>query len=84
MKTYKVLQNKRKIGVHASVFGDQDEFAIVILNDLTTIKKYEKERLSVRFQEMYLRSMAHNVRTPLNTIASSNEYFKMELTDPDC
>lgn len=84
MRTYKVLHNKRKIGVHSSVFGDDGEFAIITINDLTTIKKYEKERLRVRFQEIYFRNMAHNVRTPLNAVIATNENLKMELRDPEC
>ena len=85
MSTYKIIHNKRKIGVHSSIFGENREYAIITINDLTTIKKYEKERLSVRFQEMYFRNMAHNVRTPLSAVVATNENLKMELQDhPEC
>ena len=61
-----------------------NDLAIITFSDLTKIKKYEKERLSVRFQEIYLRNMAHDVRTPLNAVRATNENLKMELTDPEC
>ena len=53
------------------------------MNALTTIKQYEKERLSLKFQDMYFRNMAHNVRTPLNVVVSTNENLKMEITNQD-
>ena len=49
MLSFKIKHNKRKIGLHSQLFGDSGEYAILTMNDLTVIKKYEKERLSVRF-----------------------------------
>ena len=83
MQTFKIVHNKRKIGIQSQLFGENGEFAIITLNDLTVIKRYEKERLSVRFQDMYFRNMAHNVRTPLNLVVSINESLKAELTTPE-
>ena len=37
----------------------------------------------MKFQDMYFRNMAHNVRTPLNVVVSTNENLKMELKDKD-
>lgn len=83
MHTFKIVHSKRKVGLHSQMFGDKEEFAIITMNDLTMVKKYEKERLSVRFQDMYFRNMAHNVRTPLNVVVATNENLKMELKNPD-
>lgn len=83
MLTFKITHNKKKIGLHSQLFGDKGEYAIITMNDLTDIKKYEKERLSIRFQDMYFRNMAHNVRTPLNVVVATNDNLKRELKDPE-
>lgn len=49
MLSFKIVHSKKKIGLHSQLFGEIGEFAIITMNDLTVIKKYEKERLSVRF-----------------------------------
>ena len=84
MKTFKIIHNKKKIGLHFKLLQKADDLAIITFSDLTKIKRYEKERLSVRFQDIYFRNMAHDVRTPLNAVRSTNEYLKLELTNPDC
>ena len=81
--TFKIMHSKKKIGLHSQLFGDQGEYAIITMNDLTVIKQYEKERLSLKFQDMYFRNMAHDVRTPLNAVIATNENLKMELQDPE-
>lgn len=40
--------------------------------------------MSLRFQQIYFRNMAHDVRTPLNAVMATNENLKMELKDPEC
>ena len=84
MLIYKIAHNKKKIGLHLQMFEAHDELAIVTFSDLTRIKKYEKERLQTRFQAMYFRNMAHDVRTPLSAVRATNENLKMELQDPEC
>lgn len=82
MSIYKILHNKRKIDISCSTFGSANEFAIVTVSDITEIKKIEKEKQSLRFQNIYFHSMAHNVRTPMNSIFCANENLKMCLDDP--
>ena len=84
MHTYKIVHNKKKIGMQISLLEKADNLAIITFNDLTKVKRYEKEKLSMRYQEIYLRNMAHDVRTPLNAVRATNENLKMEITDPEC
>lgn len=53
LNIYKILHNKRKIDISSATFGCDDEFAIINVCDVTSIKKYEKEKLSSRFQTIY-------------------------------
>ena len=53
--------------------GNYKEYAIVSVSDITQLKKFEK--VSDRFKNLYLRSMAHDLRTPLNTIININEHL---------
>lgn len=46
--SFKIIHSKKKIGMHISLF-ENDEYAIVTFSDLTRVKRYEKERLSLRF-----------------------------------
>lgn len=84
MLTFKIMHNKKKIGLQFQLLEQTDELAIITFSDLTKIKRYEKERLSSRFQDIYFRNMAHDVRTPLNAVRSTNDYLKLEITDPEC
>jgi len=44
------------------------------MQDVTKVKVFEKERVAGEFKNMYLQSLAHDVRTPLNTIVSMCEH----------
>lgn len=84
MNIFKVLHNKRKVDISCSMHANSKEFAVITLSDITRIKKYEKEKLRARFQQIYFQSMAHDVRTPMNSIMSANENLRMTLNDPVC
>lgn len=84
MQTFKIMHNKKKIGIQAQLLEQTDELAIITFTDLTKVKRYEKERLSMRFQDIYFRNMAHDVRTPLNAVRSTNDYLKLEVKDTAC
>lgn len=80
---FKVRGNKKKLQVSASTFGTREEYKIIMLTDITQIKRHEKERQCSRFQKMYFNSMAHDVRTPLVSIVCSNENLKQLIKDPE-
>jgi hypothetical protein len=68
------LHNKKKINIQTIVFsGNYKQYAIVSVSDITNIKNFEKEKAASRFRNLYQRSMAQNLRAPLNTIISINE-----------
>ena len=79
--TYKVLHNKRKIGITSASFGPNKEFAIVNVCDVTNIQKQEKDKQRERFKYFYLKAMVRGVHAPLLSIHSANENLKMTLSD---
>ena len=44
------------------------------MSDVTNVQKFEQQRVADKFKTMYLQSIAHDLRTPLNTIMAMNEH----------
>jgi K+-sensing histidine kinase KdpD len=44
------------------------------MSDVTKVQNFEKERVAGEFKNMYLQSLAHDIRTPLNTIVNMCEH----------
>ena len=40
----------------------------IIIEDLTLIKKIERDKLSQEFEKRLVRTISHEIRTPLNSI----------------
>ncbi len=55
--------------------GNYKKYALVCVSDITKLKKLEKKKVSDRFKNLYFQSIAHDLRTPLNTIVSINEHL---------
>lgn len=56
----------------------------VILHDITNIKKADQANLhaeKLAANERLMRTLAHEIRNPLNNIGLSVEYFKLPMTD---
>ena len=61
------FQNKKSVGI--------------IIEDLTLIKKIERDKLSQEFEKRLVRTISHEIRTPLNSIQGSIEIIENSL-DP--
>ena len=46
-----------------------------MLSDITALKNFEKQKLTEKYKALYLQSLAHDLRTPLNTIICMNEHM---------
>lgn len=46
--------------------------AIAFIMDISDLKKYEKEKQVNKFKTIYFASMAHDLRTPINSIMGIN------------
>jgi|APCry1669190288_1035285.scaffolds.fasta_scaffold81367_1 signal transduction histidine kinase len=73
--TYKILNSNKMINIQCSVFeGSHKIYGLISVSDVTNLQKFEKQRVAVKFKTMYLSTIAHDLRTPLNTIMSMNEH----------
>ena len=57
------------------------ESKVLIIEDLTLVKKMIKDKLNEEFQTRLIRSISHEIRTPLNAIHGSVEILENNL-DP--
>lgn len=44
--------------------------ALVIIQDVSMVKQFEKNKQMNRFKTIYFTSMAHDLRTPINQVTS--------------
>ena len=59
------FQNKKSLGI--------------IIEDLTLIKKIERDKLSQEFEKRLVRTISHEIRTPLNSIQGNIEIIENSL-----
>lgn len=46
--------------------------AMIIITDITKLKKYEKQKQIDKVKTVYFASVAHDLRTPINSIMGTN------------
>jgi signal transduction histidine kinase len=46
---------------------------IFLFIDFTQVQESEKQKLEIRFKNVFLSSMSHNLKTPLNSLLLNNE-----------
>ena len=70
------MSNKKRIKLQSLIFeGNFKEYALVTVSDITELQNFEKQKLVEKFKTLYLQSLAHDLRTPLNTIMAMNEHL---------
>jgi len=52
---------------------------LVLMNDVSDIRKYEKLKQKKRFEVIYFASVAHDLRTPVNTCLQVNQQLKTKV-----
>ena len=62
---------------------------IFLFVDVTQVQESEKQKLEVKFKNIFLSSMSHNLKTPLNSmIAMFNQYIGLiinnEIMETQC
>lgn len=46
---------------------------IFLFIDFTQVQESEKQKLEIKFKNVFLSSMSHNLKTPLNSLILNNE-----------
>jgi len=46
---------------------------LIIVIDITKLRKFEKHKALERFKNIYFTSIAHDLKTPINTIMCTSE-----------
>ena len=55
---------------------------VVLLVDITQVQKQEKRKLESKFKNIFLSSMSHNLKTPINSLMMNNVVIRKRVTDP--
>lgn len=49
--------------------------------DITQVQEFEKQKLEAKFKNIFLSSMSHNLKTPLNSLIINNEIQESQIID---
>jgi K+-sensing histidine kinase KdpD len=49
-----------------------NQLALIIIKDITKARKYEKQKQIDKMKTIYFCSVAHDLRTPINSIMGTN------------
>jgi signal transduction histidine kinase len=57
-----------------SSFNDENlnEIALIIITDITALNSIEKQKQREKMKTLYFASIAHDLKTPINSISSAN------------
>lgn len=53
------------------------DLALITISDITKMKKYEKQKQIERIKTIYFASIAHDLRTPINSIMGTNHLLML-------
>lgn len=78
---YKIKNNKKIVDIQVSIYSEKnnDDLALVIISDITKMKKYEKQKQIDKLKTVYFASIAHDLRTPINSIMGTNQVLANRL-----
>jgi K+-sensing histidine kinase KdpD len=55
--------------------------SIFLFIDFTQVQESEKQKLEIKFKNIFLSSMSHNLKTPLNSMIMNNELLLTQVKD---
>lgn len=78
-KTFKFLHSKKTINIRVSIIQEsknQEQKVLLIFQDVTKLKKFQKQKQSQLYKTVYFASIAHDLRTPLGTVMAINNQLQ--------
>lgn len=72
---YKIISNGKLIELEVKIikYKNQPETALILITNITNVKKLEKQKQTNKFKTIYFASVAHDLRTPINSIMCINQ-----------
>ena len=67
---FKINNSNQTVSIQLKEFkyqGKETDEVLILMNDVSEIRKYEKLTQKKRFEVIYFASVAHDLRTPVNT-----------------
>lgn len=55
--------------------------SLFLFIDFTQVQDNEKQRLEIKFKNIFLSCMSHNLKTPLNSLIINNEILQTQVRD---
>lgn len=55
--------------------------SIFLFIDFTQVQESEKQKLEIKFKNIFLSCMSHNLKTPLNSLIINNEILQTQVRD---
>jgi len=55
---------------------DEDDLMMLMINDITSVRNLEKSKQLQRMKTIYFCSVAHDLKTPINSIIATNSHLK--------
>lgn len=79
---YKIIHNKNVLSIKAIILQNVTKrVSLVLFVDITKLKKYEKSKQTNKFKTLYFTCIAHDLRTPINSIMSTNSVLLSQLQE---
>lgn len=80
IRFFRVLQNNKVIQVEQKLISgsaeEQELKTLILVTDISNLQKYKEEKKLNQFKTVYFASIAHDLRTPINTILSINSQIQ--------
>jgi signal transduction histidine kinase len=71
---FKIVYTKTKINIKTSIYYERKKkLALILVTDVTNFKNITKQRIADKYKTLYFLSIAHDLRTPLNSIININK-----------
>ncbi len=81
LPSYKLVDNEKYVELTVAPLPGEhlERQYLVILNNVTSIKKVVKQQEQNRFRNVYFAGLAHDLRTPINSVLSVNYTLLAQL-----
>mmetsp|Transcript_30372 Transcript_30372/g.22545 ORF Transcript_30372/g.22545 Transcript_30372/m.22545 type:complete len:110 (+) Transcript_30372:739-1068(+) len=77
--TFKLKGSKKAVEICFQVAPEDEDVLMVMVTDVTSVRSLHKEKQLQRMKTIYFCSVAHDLKTPLNSINATNDFLLSKL-----